>query len=198
VGELFQQFFKIAFLMGKPQDIPASLTSMRIAVFAAFVTYVLALVGFAGVPTAVLTATVDIGLIGLLLYLALHWTGRLARFNQAFTGFCGASIFINLAALPIYLSFGSGVDLATLPAESRVTFDTANFVLMVWTISLAGHIVRHTFEISMVFSILIAFAYVMLLTFILGVLFSIVGLNESTTEQLSVIQTLECIWWCTA
>lgn len=198
VGELFRQFFNIAFLMGKPQDVPAGIKPLRIGVICAFVTYVLALVSLTGVPKAVLTASVDLALLGLSIHFALKWVGRSERFVQAFAAFCGASMFVNLAAMPIYLSFSAGVDPATVPAESRAMFDMANFVLMVWTIALLGHIVRHTFEIGMPVSILVAYAYVMLLTFVLGALFNSLGLRVVPAEQLSVIQSFECLWWCTA
>ena len=198
VVELFRQFFHIAFLMGKPQDVPAGITPLRIGLVGAFVTYVLALVSLTGMPTAVLTAVVDLVLLGLLLHIALRWFGREERFVQAYAAFCGASVFVNLAALPIYLSFSAGVDPATVAAESRTLFDIANFVLMVWTIALLGHIVRHTFEVGLPISILTAYAYVMLLTFVLGALFSSLGLVIAPEEQLSVIQLLECLWWCVA
>ncbi len=184
--------------MGKPQDVPAGITPLRIGLVGAFLTYVLALVSLTGMPTAVLTAVVDLVLLGLLLHIALRWFGREERFVQAYAAFCGASVFVNLAALPIYLSFSAGVDPATVAAESRTLFDIANFVLMVWTISLLGHIVRHTFEVGLPISILIAYAYVMLLTFVLGALFSSLGLGIAPEEQLSVIQLLECLWWCVA
>lgn len=198
VGELFRQFFNIAFLMGKPQDVPAGITPLRIGVVGAFVTYVLALVGLTGVPKAVLTAALDLALLGLLIHIALTWFGRPERFIQAYAAFCGASMFINLAAMPIYLSFSAGVDPAMVPAESRAMFDMANFVLMLWTIALLGHIVRHTFEVGIPLSILIAYAYVMLLTFVLGVLFNSLGLRAAPAEEMSAIQSLECLWWCIA
>lgn len=198
VVELFRQFFNIAFLMGKPQDVPAGITPLHIGLVAAFVTYVLALVSITGMPTAVLTAVVDLVLLGLLLHAALRWFGRTERFVQAYAAFCGASVFVNLTAIPIYLSFSAGLDPASVSPESRTLFDLANFVLMVWTIALLGHIVRHTFEVGMPISILIAYAYVMLLTFVLGALFSSLGLRVASEEQLSVIQSLECLWWCVA
>ncbi len=198
VVELFRQFFNIAFLMGKPQDVPAGILPLRIGFVCAFVTYVLALVSLTGMQTAVLTAVVDLVLLGVLIHTALKWFGRAERFAQAYAAFCGASMFVNLAAMPIYLSFSAGFDPATVPAESRTLFDIANFVLMVWTIALLGHIVRHTFEVGMPVSILIAYSYVMLLTFVLGALFTTLGLNIAPAEQLSVIQSLECLWWCIA
>jgi len=186
--------------MGKPQDLPAGVLPLRVGIFCAFITYVLALVGVTGMPIAVLTAVVDIGLLCLLFYVALQWFGKSERFCQAFAGFCGASMFINLAALPIYLSFGSGVDPAALSPDSRAMFDMANFVLMVWTIALLGHIVRHTFEVRMPISILIAYMYVMLLTFVLNVLFGSLGLVQSSPEQVSAVQlqayAMSCRGFC--
>ena len=41
--ELLHQYFNIAFLMGKPQDLPAGIEQMKVGVALAFVTYVVAL-----------------------------------------------------------------------------------------------------------------------------------------------------------
>ncbi|MFK7893485.1 MAG: hypothetical protein AB8B63_21900 [Granulosicoccus sp.] len=161
--ELFQQYFNIAFLMGKPQDLPAGDTQLRIGVAFAAVTYISALMVPYGLGRALFQASVDLVSTGVVLFMALALLSRKARFSQAFGGLCGASAFVNLAALPLY---------AMRSQQPEITGDSiaamADFVLLVWGLSLLAHIVRHTFEVPMVVSVLISFIYFILLASVIA------------------------------
>ena len=151
MSALLRQYFDIAFLMGRPQELPGGEQQMRIGVALALVTYVVAIAGGFGLSRAVLLAVLDIGITGVVLRAALQLTGHPGRFEQAFGGYCGAAAFVNAATIPIYLGRGgegSGF---------------AEFVLLVWNLSLLGHVIRHTFEVRLATSILVAFAYAVML-----------------------------------
>jgi len=136
--------------MGKPQDLPAGVEQVKVGVGLAMVTYILALAAPYGLARSLFQAVIDLGLTALILYIALMAVGRRARFEQAYGGLCGASAFINLAAVPLYLTRGDGA----------TSFSPlADFVLLVWGLSLLGHIIRHTFEISMLLSTVISFVF---------------------------------------
>lgn len=143
--------------MGKPQDLPGGDAQMKVGIALAFVTYILAVAVPYGVPLAAMQVLLDLAGTGFIVWFALKQTGRLARFQQAFGGLCGASAFINLASLPIYLfrppPGATEVDNGTMLAE---------FVLLVWGLSLLAHVIRHTFEVRMTISVFIAFAYVLI------------------------------------
>jgi len=158
VGQLLKHYFNVAFLMGKPQDLPAGPSQLRVGIALALLTYVVALVIPLGVGRALLQASIDLGATGTTLWFALSLTGRSNRFEQAFGGLCGASAFINLAAAPLYLTrpgaaSESGGSLGVLP----------DFVLLVWGLSLLAHVIRHTFEVKMVVSVLLSFVYFLVL-----------------------------------
>lgn len=160
MAELLRQYFNIAFLTGRPQDLPAGERQLSIGVTLAFVTYVLALVSLYGVPRAALNALLDLGLTGVVLWSALRLMGHPGRFEQAFGGFCGAVAWLNVAAIPVYLG--------QTAEATGVSF--AEFVLLVWNLSLLGHVIRHTFDTGLPMSILIAFVFVIILTGILTTL----------------------------
>jgi hypothetical protein len=150
--ELPTHYFNIAFLMGKPQDLPVGEAQMRAGIALAFVTYVLALALPFGLFKASLQAVIDLMGTALILWVALHQTNRLPRMQQAFGGLCGASAFINLASIPIT---------AFRHSPGEMSFGVlAEFVLLLWGLSLLAHVIRHTFEIKMIFSIFIAYVYV--------------------------------------
>lgn len=159
--ELLRQYSKIAFLMGRPQDLPAGAAQMKLGIAFALVTYVLALAGISGVGPALAQAVIDIGFTAVALYAALAITGRIERFQQSFGGYCGSSAFINIAAIPIYLS-ASGDD-----GDGMI--GSAQFLLVVWGLSLLALIIRQTFEIGIAFSVLLSFCWIVVLVNIMAV-----------------------------
>jgi len=118
VSALFKQYFYIAFLMGKPQDLPSGNSQMQIGLLLAFATYVLAWSGSLGWGGAALLGLLEILGTGLILVVALQLAGKLARFQQAFGGLYGASTFINLAGWPVYV--------ARFSAEGQVSVAQGN------------------------------------------------------------------------
>ncbi|MFK8080447.1 MAG: hypothetical protein AB8B97_09190 [Granulosicoccus sp.] len=177
--QLLHQYFNIAFLMGKPQDLPGGKDQMKIGVALALITYVVALAAPYGIWRAFVQALLDLGCTALVFHIALTAMGYKARFEQAFGGLCGASVFIHLAALPIYTlrHFGAGSQASSITV-------LAEFVLLVWGLSLLGHVVRHTFEFGMVTSIVISFVYFVLLSTLIMSLMPLQPAVEATISSL--------------
>ena len=180
MGALLHQYFNIAFLMGKPQDLPGGKEQMKVGVVLALVTYIMALAVPYGIGRAFMQAIVDLSCTALILHLALSLMGFKNRFDQAYGGLCGASAFINLAALPLYT-------LRPYGPETQVSSISmlADFVLLVWGLSLLGHVIRHTFEVSMVISIIVSFVYFILLSTFMATLLPMPGAVESNVSSLS-------------
>lgn len=137
-----------------------------IGVICAVLTYVAALAVDFGVGYALTRALVDIGVSGLAFYLCLRAVGRQARFQQAYGAYCGAVSFANAAAFFLYAGGTAGQE----------SFSIADFVLLVWNLSLLGHVIRHTFELRMTLSIAAALVYVYLMT---TLLFALLPLPEA-------------------
>ena len=156
--ELFQQYFNIAFLMGKPQDLPAGRAQLRLAMTLSVISYVLALAVPFGIGRAFLQALIDIGCTGLVIWTALQIVGHPGRFEQAFGGLCGASVFINLAAVPLFTLRPSN------PEIGGAAGTLADFVLLVWGLSLMAHVIRHTFEVRMFVSVAMSLTYFIVLS----------------------------------
>ena len=163
VAELLSQYFRIAFLAGRPQDLPGGQTQMRIGLGLAATTYLLALAGTDGIGDALVHVAIDLGGTALALRLALSMVGHPGRFEQAFGGLCGASAFVNTAAIPVYLSAPPD-GTAGVSAGGAL----AGFALLVWSLSLLAHVLRHTFEIGLGTSIGIAFVWFLLLLSVVG------------------------------
>ena len=171
VAELLRQYFRIAFLMGKPQDLPGGSTQMRVGLALAATTYLLALIGTESAARIIIHIVLDLGCTALVFQLGLSLIGHPGRFEQAFGGLCGASAFVNLVAIPVYHGRGRGFDpAATAEAPDAGIVAFGEFVLLVWSLSLLAHVLRHTFDLRLAVSILAAFAYVITLVTLLSVL----------------------------
>ena len=177
MAELLRQYFRIAFLMGRPQDLPGGAAQMQIGLTLAFVTYTLALLGIHDLGRTLAHVLLDLGCTALALRVALSLVGHPGRFEQAFGGLCGAGAFVNAAAVPIYLSRPPpGQALADGPSA------LAGFVLLVWSLSLLGHVIRHTFELKLWMGVGIAFLYVIVLWTLMAALLP--APPPATTEPL--------------
>lgn len=140
--------------MGKPQDLPPGENQLYVAIVLNFVTYVMALTSRIGIGKAAMHALLDISITGLILYLALMFTSLLPRLQQALGAICGAGAVLNLAATPMILF--SQTPAGQEPDKIAVL---SHFVLLVWSLSLVGHVLRHTFNIRMSTSIVAAVVY---------------------------------------
>lgn len=179
VRVLLHQYFNVAFLMGKPQDLPAGKEQMKVGVALALITYVMALAVPYGLSRAILQAVIDLGCTALILFVALNLTGLRHRFEQAFGGLCGASAFINLSAVPLYNLRPGGLE-----AQGSSLSFFGDFILLVWGLSLLGHVIRHTFELSMVLSIIISFTYFILLSTLISSILPMPEVIQSTVSAL--------------
>jgi len=159
--------------MGKPQDLPAGKNQMHLAILLNLFTHILALVTLVGIGQAAVWALLDVAIASVVLYLALMITSRLARFEQALGAICGAGAIMNFAAMPI-------LHLTQTPvgqAPNAIAM-LSNFVLLVWSLSLIGHVIRHTFEIRMPISIVAAVMYYLFIMSVFAAVFPETGLNQ--------------------
>lgn len=174
--------------MGKPQELPAGDAQLRFGIALALLTYVMALAVPFGIGRALLQALIDLGVTGFTLWVALSLMGRSNRFEQAFGGLCGASAFVNLAAAPLYLtrpdvSSDAGSSLGALP----------DYVLLVWSLSLLAHVIRHTFEIKIAMSVFVSFIYFLLLMTIMSAIIAPIASSGDNLQSFLTIQPPESI-----
>lgn len=166
MSALLKQYFDIAFLMGKPEDLPQGNSQLYVAIVLNFLTYVLALVSFVGVGAAMMRAALDIGITSGVLYFALNLRTLLPRLQQSLGAICGAGAVLNLAAIPM-------LQLTEEPAGEPMSVIgiVAQFVLLVWSLSLVGHVIRHTFEVRLSTSIVAAVLYYLFIINVFGMVF---------------------------
>ena len=174
MSALLKQYFDIAFLMGKPQDLPPGKDQLHIAIVLNLLTYITALVSHVGLGKAAMQAMLEIAISSFVLYMALMITSQLARFQQALGAICGAGAILNIAAIPMLQL--TQTPLGQEPGNLAVL---SHFVLLVWSLSLIGHVLRHTFNIRMSLSIVAAVLYYLLVVSIFAAVFPEVGPSQA-------------------
>jgi hypothetical protein len=162
---LIRFYFELALLRRAPQDLPAS-TALFWTVLATDLVVGLAVGLMAGLPLGASLAqdVLEVGLTLGALYAGLSFTRHPGRFLQAASALLGASALISLAAL---------VPLSLNPTGSEETDAAALgavllLALMVWSVVVTGHILRHAFGISLAQGAAIAVAFEILAISLLG------------------------------
>jgi hypothetical protein len=158
---LFQFFVELCLLRRAPQDLPAS-AALFGAAFAAdlLVGILVAVAGGLSPGSALVQGLTQILFMLVLLYGALQATNRTARFAQAATALLGTGALLGaLALFPVSLvpqvEQAEQVEIPALAALMLLT-------LLVWSVLVMAHILRHTFEIRAGQGVAVAILYNML------------------------------------
>ncbi len=161
-------FFQLCLLRRAPQDLPASGTLFGLMLIADIATGFFASVASATPLAAGLAqSAIEVSLMLALLSVALRLAGHPGRFNQSATALLGAGTLIGILALPAVAMIppgGEATDLAALGVLLLVGF-------LCWSILVTGHVVRHSFGLSLGQGIGIAVAYQLLVILVIDALF---------------------------
>ena len=164
---LLNNFVDLCLLRIGPQDLAASgsllmtLTGLNILVGLAVIVD-----ARTGVASALAESLFDTGLMLTALYFGLKTQNHLPRFNQAASALMGSELLLGLLALPL-ISWSRRPD----ATEAGLLL----LVLIIWSLVVMGHILRHTFEIGLGFGVGLAFGYTLLAWNLTMILFPVVN-----------------------
>jgi hypothetical protein len=165
---LIQFFFELCLLRRTPQDLPASSALLGVVFLADLLTGVM-LASVVGIsPGEGLSQTlVDSLLMLALLHTALSLTRHQPRFVQSATALLASSALLSLiAAVPLGILLPR--DGGNAPESAALFF----LALVAWSILVMGHILRHTFDLTLGQGIAIAVIYHFVAYALLGGLFA--------------------------
>lgn len=160
MNALLNQFWMICLLRSGPQDLPTSYPLLKFALFAYMFSgllFLLSGVGTLGVYQAVVLVALDTALLAGLTYLVLRVLNYQPRFMQTLTALAGAGAVLQLIALPLgwWFAWAETADASVqLPALLWL-------VLMVWSLAVTGHILRHALSVSFGIGVLCALGYLL-------------------------------------
>lgn len=154
---LFDLFFDICLLRKAPQDVPASPELLKMCLLAYAVSGLVVLLINTPLPVALLQILLDMVLLSGLLYLGLIFHRHPRRFEQTLSALTGSGTLMGLMALPLmsWITHQGQADDVALPSLLLLA-------LMVWSITIIAHILRHAFDILVWQGALYALGYTFL------------------------------------
>jgi len=165
---LIQFFFQLCLLRKAPQDLPGSSVLLSVTLVADLL-MAMVLAGVAGLPPGrgLIQGLVDVAFMLALLYGASHLLNRLPRFQQTATSLLGSGAVLGfIAVVPLSMLPPGGNEQA--PGGAVLLF----LALIVWSVLVTGHILRHTFDLSLRQGVGIALVYNLFAYSLVGGLFS--------------------------
>lgn len=157
---LLNLFWDICLLRKRPQDVPASEDLLKLTLLTYAGSGLLAILlslQQAGVGTALLLTLADVALLAALTYAVLYMLGYLARFTQTLTALAGVGTLLQLIATPLGLWYQR-----SLVADGAAAMPALLWLLLlIWSIAVTAHILRHAFSVSYGFGVLYALGYLM-------------------------------------
>ncbi|WP_295450384.1 hypothetical protein [uncultured Thiodictyon sp.] len=162
---LIRFFVELCLLRRAPQDLPAADILFWIGLAANLVVGVPVGLAFGlGFGSSLAQGIAELAFQLGLLFAALKIAGHLGRFTQSATALLGSGAVLGLLAWgPIVLSRADGVesDAAALNAFML-------FALYVWNLVVIGHILRHTFGVTLAQGVVVALLVMELIAAMVG------------------------------
>jgi hypothetical protein len=148
---LVRLFLAICLYQKGPQDVPASATLFYLMVLAYFAVGAIVLGMQTGWLIGIVQAVVELGLVLGFIWGLLALGRKSVRFQQTATALLGSDTLISVVALPLLLSVKVG---------SQAAFPYVLLVgLMIWSMAVTGHILRHALSKPLSFGIGLAVLY---------------------------------------
>ncbi|MCP3869096.1 MAG: hypothetical protein GY703_13535 [Gammaproteobacteria bacterium] len=139
-----------------PQALPSSSFLLLVCAFLGLITGALVVVGtFGSIITSLFAQLLDLLMLTGLVWGLLSSKGLIERFIQTLTALFGCGVLINLVTMP----------LPTLGPEDATGAEVAPIVVLlylviiIWSIVVVGHIMRHALNTTLPGGIVIAFGY---------------------------------------
>jgi hypothetical protein len=163
---LINYFVDLCLLRAAPQELPASSAVFQLALVANVLVGLLLIAGARMGPLlSLMESLLEVGLMLAVLRAGLYWRRLLPRFQQTATAIMGSSALLGLVALPMLSLTNSGDgDAATFSGLLLV-------LLLLWSVVVLGHIVRHAFNLALGQGILVGVLYTLASYAVIGTLF---------------------------
>jgi len=150
-----------------PQDLPTSRTLLIYTVASYFVASFFLAIFLLPLGEAIFAAVVDATILVLFSYVLLWVKLMLQRWYQTLTAMAGAGLIIAVLALPMYVArymFGPESALA-------IILSFLILGLLVWSLAIFAHILRHTLDVPFIIAIFISGLYTYVTMRIIDILF---------------------------
>ena len=162
--KLLNLFFEVAILRRPPQDVPYDLRLLRLALAAYVGSGMLVLFLRTAPDAALILAAVDLMLLTAMLTLVLNLAELKERLVQTLTALTGAWALIQLVAWPVI----NWLARAEAAAQGQGLPLLLVLLIMIWSIAVLAHILRHALSGPWVQGVILAIIYTMMSQFVTG------------------------------
>jgi hypothetical protein len=143
------KLLEICLLRAGPQDLPGASRFMLLMLTGYFlVDLLIAQLSFS-FGNAVGVSVLDVLLLAAFTQLLLRGMSKLERFNQTLAAMAGTGQLLGIVALPLI----HGLNLAQAAGESAPGFAILWLVVLVWSLLVLGHILRHALSVSLMMGV---------------------------------------------
>lgn len=157
---LLKLFIDLCRLRAKPQDVPASSALLLLSIVLALVSGMLSISGSVhGLMQVIIISLMDVAITLILLSIFLNLVNLSSRLLQTATAMFGTGAIINLVSFPVMLLMNSSPDNPGYQLLGALFY----FALLIWSLVVMGHILRHSFNLPLTGGILIAIGYFLLI-----------------------------------
>lgn len=157
---VLQLFVDMVRLRARPQDLPASDGLLLASVAAVVGITILAVRPFYPLEAGAARVGLDLLLQVAIVLGALRATGRGERFRQTFTAICGTGVIFTLLSWPLYVILVDRDPAHPLAAAAVLLV----LAIYAWAVVVAGHILRHAFDVRMAAGLGLALIYIVVTT----------------------------------
>ncbi len=147
-------------LRARPQDIPSSSALLLLSVVLVLVSGVVSMLSsVGGLTQAVMISLLDLAMTLVLLAVSLNIMGLSSRLIQTATAMFGTGVIINMVSIPVVILLNGTPENSEYSLLGALLY----FALLVWSVVVMGHILRHSFNLRFSGGILIAIAYFLMI-----------------------------------
>lgn len=152
---LLQQWIGICMLRTRPQDLPASTGFLLVSVVAYLATNLVLSLANESFSRALLTALLDLAVLYIFVRISLLVRRVPERLTQTLGALTGSGAILALLAAPLLILARPDTGVAVVPAVLWLP-------LVIWSVGVFGHVMRHALDIPFPAGILMAIAYLVI------------------------------------
>ena len=155
-----KHYLLMCLLLSSPERLPYSPHSIALTIFSYLLIGLLLVDAQSSYAMICAQITLELGMLGLIAWVGLHWKTSLARFQQTFSALVGINVIITAASIPVYRNLASYTD----SMENLLIYVT--LAILIWNLAVLSLIFKRAFQISTHLSAMISFIYFVVYQFI--------------------------------
>lgn len=156
---LLRPFLRLCLLDSGPQDLPASTVLFAMALMGYTLVSILISMPIYSFGTSVLVGMLDVALLFVFTRVVLMVRSQPERLTQTLCALAGCGALLGLLGLPLVYSIYGTIG-ADTPVNPVVRF--AYMIIVIWSITVYGHIYRQALSTRLWFGLLISFVYIVI------------------------------------